>query len=63
MPSDKGNLMEKKILIAVDPSVYTVNALRYAAMLAQKIDVSFSLIHIQPTISSFLMDEAKILKP
>lgn len=59
MPSDKGNRMEKKILIAVDPSIYTVNALRYAAMLAKKIDVSFSLIHIQPTISNFLQEEAR----
>lgn len=51
--------MEKKILIAVDSSVYTVNALRYAAMIAQKINVSFSLIHIQPTISDFLKEDAK----
>lgn len=51
--------MEKKILIAVDSSIYTVNALRYASMIAQKIDVSFSLIHIQPTISDFIMEEAK----
>lgn len=52
--------MEKKFLIAVDPSVYTVNALKYAAMIAKRIkDASFSLIHIQPTISDFLMEEAK----
>lgn len=51
--------MEKKILIAVDPSIYTVNALKYAAMIAKRIDATFSLIHIQPTISSFLQEEAK----
>lgn len=52
--------MDKKFLIAVDPSIYTVNALKYAAMIAEKIrDASFSLIHIQPTISDFLMEEAK----
>jgi nucleotide-binding universal stress UspA family protein len=52
--------MNKKILIGVDGSVHAGYALKYAAGLYQLLrDVSYSLIHIQPTISRYLADEAE----
>jgi nucleotide-binding universal stress UspA family protein len=52
--------MEKKVLIAVDDSRHSENALRYAAGLAERVnDVKFVLFHVQPTISQYLMDEAR----
>jgi nucleotide-binding universal stress UspA family protein len=53
--------MEKKILIAVDDSRHSENALRYAATLYETAhDATFVLLHVQPTISQYLLDEARI---
>lgn len=52
--------MEKKILIAVDDSRHSENALRYAASLHETgNDTRFVLFHVQPTISQYLLDEAR----
>lgn len=52
--------MEKKVLIAVDDSRHSENALRYAASLRETVsDLKFLLFHVQPTISQYLLDEAK----
>jgi nucleotide-binding universal stress UspA family protein len=49
----------KKITIAVDGSIHSKNAITYAAeKYKQLFDVSFSLIHIQPTVSQYLAEEA-----
>jgi nucleotide-binding universal stress UspA family protein len=52
--------MEKKILIALDDSRHSENALRYAASLHETVkDSKFVLFHVQPTISQYLLDEAR----
>lgn len=44
----------------MDGSIHAKNAIKYAAELYQSLrDVSYSLIHIQPTISQYLADEAE----
>lgn len=50
----------KKIAIAVDGSIHSKKAITYAAeKYTQLSELSFVLIHIQPTISQYLADEAK----
>ena len=52
--------MNKKILIGVDGSIHARHAVKYAAELYQSLrDVSYSVIHIQPTISRYLVEEAE----
>ena len=52
--------MEKKILVAVDDSRQSENALRYAAGIYQTVqNLKFVLFHVQSTISQYLLDEAK----
>ena len=52
--------MEKKIMIAVDDSRHSKNAVRYAAGIHEVLkDMSLTLMHVQPTISLYLLDEAK----
>jgi len=52
--------MEKKLLIAVDDSRHSENALRYAASLRETVsDLKLVLFHVQPTISQYLLDEAR----
>jgi nucleotide-binding universal stress UspA family protein len=52
--------MEKKLLIAVDDSRHSENALRYAAgIYATVSDLKYVLLHVQPTVSQYLLDEAK----
>ena len=52
--------MEKKIMIAVDDSRHSKNAVRYAAGIHEVLkDMSLTLMHVQPTISQYLLDEAK----
>jgi len=52
--------MEKKILMAVDDSIYSNQSLRYATnMLSGSKDVTFTLFHGQPMISQYLLDEAR----
>lgn len=52
--------MERKIMIAVDESRHSKNAVRYAAGLAAMLkDFKLTLMHVQPTISQYLLDEAQ----
>ncbi|MDY6904588.1 MAG: universal stress protein [Thermodesulfobacteriota bacterium] len=51
--------MQRKILIAVDASIHSRNALDYALQVnAQLIRVDFVLVNIQPIISQYLLAEA-----
>lgn len=52
--------MEKKVLIAVDNSRHSRKAIQFAAKQNESLpDMKFTLLHIQPTISQYLQDEAK----
>lgn len=52
--------MEKKVLIAVDDSRHSEYALRYAADLYARVQpLKLVLFHVQPTISQYLIDEAR----
>jgi len=52
--------MEKRILIAVDDSRHSINAIRYAAQMSALVEnLHYDLIHIQPMISNFLQEEAR----
>lgn len=52
--------MKKKILLAVDDSLHSKNAIRYALSLSPFVtDLSYVLLNVQPGISQFLTDEAK----
>ncbi|MFP4349319.1 MAG: universal stress protein [Thermodesulfobacteriota bacterium] len=54
-----GNI-EKKILLAVDDSINSKNAVRYCINMSSFIkELTYTLFHIQPAISGFLLDEAK----
>ena len=53
--------MEKKVLLAVDGSVNAMEAVHYAAQMASTIpDLQFVLMYVQPTLSQYLLDEARI---
>jgi nucleotide-binding universal stress UspA family protein len=52
--------MEKKILLAVDGSIHSKHAIQYAVRMSSVVkDFSCTLLHVQPTISQFLLDEAR----
>jgi len=52
--------MERKILLALDDSIHSMHAVRYAVSLSSLLkEAAFTLFHVQPTISQFLLDEAK----
>jgi nucleotide-binding universal stress UspA family protein len=52
--------VEKKILLAVDDSVYSKYAIVYAAEMASITNqLHYTLFHVLPTVSQYLMDEAK----
>lgn len=52
--------IEKKILLAADDSINSKNAVRYAVRMSSYIEhLTYTLFHIEPAISGFLMDEAK----
>jgi len=52
--------MGKRILIAIDNSRTSIEAVHYAAQLAQAIPpVAFTLFHIQAALSTYLTDEAQ----
>jgi nucleotide-binding universal stress UspA family protein len=52
--------MEKKVLIAVDDSRHSENTLHYAAGLIESVKpLKFVLYYVQPTISQYLVDEAR----
>ena len=52
--------MEKKLLVAVDSSRDSENAVRYAAGIHQTLkDMTFTLYHAQSAISQYILDEAE----
>ncbi len=52
--------MEKKILLAVDDSIHSKYAVRYAVRISSVVkELAYTLFHVQPTISQFLLDESK----
>jgi nucleotide-binding universal stress UspA family protein len=52
--------MERKLLLAVDDSLHSKDAIRYAGrLMASDQAVLFDLLNIQPPISDFLIEEAK----
>ncbi|NOY70231.1 MAG: universal stress protein [Deltaproteobacteria bacterium] len=51
--------MRKKIVIAVDQSLHSKQAMEYAVKIAEVVkEVDFTLLHIQPMISQYLTEEA-----
>lgn len=53
--------MEKKILLAVDNSVHSRQAIDYAVRMSSVAqNLEYTLFHVQPPISQFLLDEAEI---
>ena len=52
--------MEKKILLAVDGSIHSKHAVHYAVRMSSVVrDFTCTLLHIQPCLSQFLLDEAR----
>jgi nucleotide-binding universal stress UspA family protein len=52
--------MERKLLLAVDDSLHSKDAVRYAGrMMGADQEVHFDLLNVQPAISDFLVEEAK----
>jgi len=52
--------MKKQILLSVDDSVHSRNAVRYAVEMTESIRaLHFTLFHIQPRPSGYLVDEAR----
>jgi len=52
--------MEKKILLALDGSIHSTHAVAYAARISSVIkELTYTLFHVQPTVSRFLLDEAE----
>jgi nucleotide-binding universal stress UspA family protein len=52
--------MQKKILVAIDDSTPSRQAIAYAGRMRELIaSLSFNLFHVQPPISQFLTDEAR----
>jgi nucleotide-binding universal stress UspA family protein len=53
-------MMQKEIMIAVDDSRHSKIAVGYAVDIYPALkDVKFTVLHVQPTISQYLLDEAK----
>jgi len=51
--------VDKKILLAVDGSIHSTNAVKYAARISAIVsDLTYTLFHVQPTLSQYLLDEA-----
>jgi nucleotide-binding universal stress UspA family protein len=51
--------MEKKILLAVDDTIYTKYAMQYAVRISSDVtDLTYTLLYVQPTVSQFLLEEA-----
>ena len=52
--------MDKKILLAVDESLQSKNAVNYAVTTSSSVkDLHYILFHVQPMISQYLIDEAQ----
>jgi nucleotide-binding universal stress UspA family protein len=50
----------KKFLLPVDDSIHSTHALQYMAMMAPALkDFIYMIFYVQPTISDYLMEEAK----
>ncbi|MCX5881441.1 MAG: universal stress protein, partial [Deltaproteobacteria bacterium] len=53
-------MMEKKILLPVDDSIHSRNAIHYAVKISSAVkNLTYTLYHVQPSISHFLLEEAK----
>jgi len=53
--------VEKRILLAVDESIYSRNATEYAVGIGPEVkDLRFTLFNVQPKISEFLLEDARI---
>jgi nucleotide-binding universal stress UspA family protein len=66
MPAEDENkqkgdcIMSKKFLIAVDDSIHSKSAIKYACNISASVkEASYTLLHIQPMISQYLLDEAR----
>ena len=52
--------MEKRVLIAVDGSVYSRKAMEYAAGIGSIVkDIHYTLLHVHPKVSDYLVEDAK----
>jgi len=52
--------MEKKILLPIDDSIHSRNAIHYAVRISSEVkNLTYTLYHVQPSISHFLLEEAK----
>lgn len=52
--------MEKRILIAVDGSVYSRRAMEYAAGMGSIVkNINYTLLHVHPKVSEYLVEDAK----
>ena len=52
--------MEKRILIAVDGSVYSRKAMEYAAGMGSIVkNINYTLLHVHPKVSEYLVEDAK----
>jgi nucleotide-binding universal stress UspA family protein len=52
--------VEKKILLAVDGSIHSRHAVHYAVRISSVVrDFTCTLLHVQPSLSEFLLDEAR----
>ena len=52
--------MEKKVLLVVDGSIHSTHAITYAVRISSVVkDLSYTLFHVQPTLSRYLLDEAE----
>jgi nucleotide-binding universal stress UspA family protein len=52
--------MDKKILLAVDDSLQSKEAVKYAVAISSSVkDLHYVLFHVQPMISHYLLDEAQ----
>jgi len=52
--------VEKKILLAVDDSIHSKNAVNYVVNMASTVNkLKFTLFHVQPSVSQYLLEEAE----
>jgi nucleotide-binding universal stress UspA family protein len=52
--------MDKKILLAVDDSIHSKDAVKYAVAISSTVkDLHYVLFHVQPMISQYLLEEAQ----
>jgi nucleotide-binding universal stress UspA family protein len=53
-------MMEKRILLPVDDSIHSRNAIHYSVKISSAVNnLTYTLYHVQPSISHFLLEEAK----